>query len=77
MVFNVMKRPGIYIIVGLLFLTAFSETLLAVENYISPATIPPSSRREGLIRSPGAIDGSGNLQPILDRRFLRLRLIRF
>jgi len=61
MVFNVMKRPGIYIIVGLLFLTAFSETLLAVENYISPATIPPSSRREGLIRSPGAIDGGGNL----------------
>jgi tetratricopeptide (TPR) repeat protein len=61
MVFNVMKRPGAYIVVSLLFFTAFSETLLAVENYISPATIPPSSRREGLIHSPDAIDGSGNL----------------
>jgi tetratricopeptide (TPR) repeat protein len=74
MVFNVMKRPGAYIlvlrseallrrvaIVGLLFFTAFSETLLAVENRISSSTIPPSSRREGLIRSPDAIGGGGNL----------------
>jgi tetratricopeptide (TPR) repeat protein len=62
MVFNVMKRPGAYIIVGLLFFTAFSETgWAAVENRISSSTIPPSSRREGLIRSPDAIDGGGNL----------------
>ena len=56
-----MKRPGAYIIVGLLFFTAFSEIGWAVENRISPSTIPPSSRREGLIRSPNPIDGSGNL----------------
>jgi tetratricopeptide (TPR) repeat protein len=62
MVFNVMKRPGAYIVVGLLFFTAFSETgWAAVENRISSSTIPPSSRREGLIRSPDAIDGGGNL----------------
>jgi tetratricopeptide (TPR) repeat protein len=62
MVFNIMKKPGAYIVVGLLFFTAFSETgWAAVENRISPTTIPPSSRREGLIRSPGAIDGGGNL----------------
>jgi tetratricopeptide (TPR) repeat protein len=62
MVFNIMKRPGAYIVVGLLFFTAFSETgWAAVENRISSSTIPPSSRREGLIRSPDAIDGGGNL----------------
>jgi len=61
MVFNVMKRPGAYIIVGLLFFTAFSETGWAVENRISSSTIPPSIRREGLIRSPDAIGGGGNL----------------
>jgi tetratricopeptide (TPR) repeat protein len=56
-----MKRPGIYIIVGLLFFTAFSEIGWAVENYISPATVPPSIRREGLIQSPGQLDAGGNL----------------
>lgn len=56
-----MKRLWAHIIVGLLFLTAFSEIDWAVGNYISPATIPPSIRREGLVRSPGTIDGSGNL----------------
>jgi tetratricopeptide (TPR) repeat protein len=62
MVFNIMKKPWAYIIVGLLFFTAFSETgWAAVENRISSSTIPPSSRREGLIRSPDAIDGGGNL----------------
>jgi tetratricopeptide (TPR) repeat protein len=61
MVFNVMKRPGAYIVVGLLFLTAFSEIGWAVGSYISPATVPPSIRREGLVRSPDAVDGGGNL----------------
>jgi tetratricopeptide (TPR) repeat protein len=57
-----MKRPGAYIVVGLLFFTAFSETgWAAVENRISSSTIPPSIRREGLIRSPDAIGGGGNL----------------
>ncbi len=57
-----MKRPGAYIIVGLLFLIAFSEVGWAAGNYnISPATVPPSMRREGLVRSPGAFGGTGNL----------------
>ncbi|MCJ7777473.1 MAG: hypothetical protein MUP16_04075 [Sedimentisphaerales bacterium] len=60
-VFNIMKRSGTYIIVGLLFFAAFSETALAVEDSISPATIPPSSRSEGLIRTPNPINQSGNL----------------
>jgi tetratricopeptide (TPR) repeat protein len=57
----VMKRLKIYIIVGLLFFTAFSEIGWAVENYISPATIPPSKRREGLVQSPSQLNTSGNL----------------
>jgi tetratricopeptide (TPR) repeat protein len=61
MVFNVMKKPVAYIIAGLLFVTAFSEFLSAAGDYISPATVPPSVRREGLVRSPDAVDGSGNL----------------
>ncbi|MGA1979636.1 MAG: hypothetical protein ABSG99_03600 [Sedimentisphaerales bacterium] len=56
-----MKRPAAYIIVGLLFFAAFSETGWAVDNYISPATVPPSTLREGLIQSPAAVGGSGNL----------------
>jgi tetratricopeptide (TPR) repeat protein len=56
-----MKKPVAYIIAGLLFFTAFSEALLAAGDYISPATVPPSVRREGLVRSPDAIDESGNL----------------
>jgi len=61
MVLNVMKRPWAYIIVGLLFLTAFSEVGWAVGSYISPATVPPSIRREGLVRTPDAVGGGGNL----------------
>ena len=59
-----MKRPGAYIIVGLLFFAVFSETSLAVENRITSSTVPPvppSTRREGLIRSPNPIDRSSNL----------------
>jgi tetratricopeptide (TPR) repeat protein len=56
-----MKKPVPHIIVGLLFFIVFSEILPAVESYTSPATVPPSVRREGLIRSPAQVDGSGNL----------------
>jgi tetratricopeptide (TPR) repeat protein len=56
-----MKRSGTYIIVGLLFFAAFSEAGWAVENRISLNTVPPSTRYEGLIRSPKPIDRSGNL----------------
>jgi tetratricopeptide (TPR) repeat protein len=56
-----MKRPVAYIIVGLLFFVAFSEVGWAAGNYISPATVPPSTRREGLVRTPDAVGGSGNL----------------
>ena len=56
-----MKRSGIYIIAGLLFFTAFSEIGWAADSYISSSTIPPTIRREGLIRSPNPADGGGNL----------------
>ncbi len=56
-----MKRAVAHIIVGLLFFVAFSEVGWAAGSYISPATVPPSVRREGLVRSPDATDGSGNL----------------
>ncbi|MDD5064636.1 MAG: hypothetical protein PHQ35_07775 [Phycisphaerae bacterium] len=57
-----MKRTAAYIIVGLLFFTAFSEISWAAGGYnINPATVPPSLRREGLVRSPGTAVGSGNL----------------
>lgn len=61
MVFNVMRRLRVYI-AGLLFLTAFLETGWAVDSYISPATVPPSTLREGLIRTPtDSVGASGNL----------------
>ncbi len=69
-----MKRLWVYIIVGLLFFAAFSGTSLAVENRISSSTIPPSVRREGLIRSPNPIDRSSNLPVtgnIRDGRYFR------
>lgn len=56
-----MKRPEAYITVGVLFFAVFSETSLAVEDRINSTTVPPSVRREGLIRSPDPIDRSGNL----------------
>ncbi|MFZ0034810.1 MAG: hypothetical protein WAK60_07475 [Sedimentisphaerales bacterium] len=55
-----MKKSGIYI-VGLLFFAAFSGTALVFGDGISSATVPPSSRGEGLIRTPNPIDQSGNL----------------
>jgi tetratricopeptide (TPR) repeat protein len=51
----------VYVIVGLLFLTASLEIGWAAGDYISPATVPPSVRREGLVRSPTEVDGAGNL----------------
>jgi len=69
-----MKRPEAYIIIVLLFFAAFSETGWAVEGRISPSTVPPSIRREGLIRSPNPIDRSSNLPVtgnIRDGRYFR------
>lgn len=51
-----MNRRGIYI-GGVLLLAC----LCGVGWSIGPATVPPSSRRSGLIRSPNPIDTSGNL----------------
>ena len=56
-----MKRLWVYITVGLLFLTAFPRIEWAAGDYISPATVPQSTLREGLVRSPAAADGAGNL----------------
>jgi len=60
-VFNSMKRAGTYIIAGLLFFAVSSEAASAVENYISPATTPPSVRREGLVRSPNPANTGNQL----------------
>jgi len=55
-----MKTRVLYI-VALVFLAAFSKTGWAVRNPVGPTTVPPSSRRSGLIRSPNPIDRSSNL----------------
>lgn len=55
-----MKMRLLYI-VALVFLAAFSKTGWAVRNPVGPTTVPPSSRRSGLIRSPNPIDRSSNL----------------
>jgi len=56
---------GILIIAVMIF-CVLSETTWAIENYsvgspIGPGTLPPSSIRSGLTRSPNPIDSSGNL----------------
>lgn len=58
--FNIMKMRVLYI-VGLVFLAAFSGIGWAVGNPVGPSTVPPSSGRSGLIRSPNPIDTSRNL----------------
>ena len=52
--------------VTVIIFCVLSETTWAIENYsvgnpIGPGTLPPSSVRSGLIRSPNPIDSSGNL----------------
>jgi tetratricopeptide (TPR) repeat protein len=58
--FNVMKTQVLYIL-GLIFLVALSRTVWAARNPPGSSTVPPSSRRSSLIRSPNPIDRSGNL----------------
>ena len=58
-------RNLIFIVV-LVFLTALSGTVwprenVVIGNPIGPATVPPSSIRSGLIRSPNRLDNNGNL----------------
>ena len=60
MAFNIMKMRFLYIVASV-FLAAFSKTGWAVRNPVGPPTVPPSSRRSGLIRSPNPIDRSSNL----------------
>lgn len=55
-----MNRRAVYIVV-LLLLACFSRAGWAVRSSRGSATVPPSSRRSGLIRSPNPIDTSGNL----------------
>jgi len=55
-----MKMRVLYIVASV-FLAAFSKTGWAVGNPVGPTTVPPSSRRSGLIRSPNPIDRSRNL----------------
>ncbi|MDD5326758.1 MAG: tetratricopeptide repeat protein [Phycisphaerae bacterium] len=59
-VFNNMKRTGTYIVAGLLFSAVFSETAFA-PDYINPATVPPSLRREGLVQSPAQVNTGNQL----------------
>jgi Flp pilus assembly protein TadD len=59
------RRWGILIVAVITFCT-LSEIAWSIENRsvgipIGPSTLPPSSVRSGLIRSPNPIDSSGNL----------------
>lgn len=55
-----MNRRAVYIL-AFLILACFSRVGWAVRRSRSSATVPPSSRRSGLVRSPNPIDTSGNL----------------
>ena len=55
-----MKARLLFIVV-VVFFTFFSGTGWAIENPVGSGTIPPSSVRSGLIRSPNPIDTSSNL----------------
>jgi len=55
-----MKRRASYI-VAVVFLAALSRNGWAIRNPVGRGTVPPSSIRSGLIRSPNPIDTSSNL----------------
>ncbi len=55
-----MNRRAVYI-AAVLLLACFSIAGGQVRRSMGSATVPPSSRRSGLIRSPNPIDTSGNL----------------
>ena len=48
-------------IAAAVFFGGFSGVGWAIENRFGPATVPPSSIRSGLVRSPNPLDTSGNL----------------
>ena len=54
-------KSYVFIAVSVLFFVALSGTGWAIGDPIGPATVPPSSIRPGLVRSPNPIDTSTNL----------------
>jgi tetratricopeptide (TPR) repeat protein len=61
-VFTIMKnRPLFMCILAAIFILVLSAAASAIGNPAASPTVPPSSIRSGLIRSPNPIDTSGNL----------------
>ena len=61
-VFTIMKNRPLFIsILAAIFLLVLSAAASAIGNPAASPTVPPSSIRSGLIRSPNPIDTSGNL----------------
>ncbi len=59
-VFNIiMEKLGAYIVIFLIFLTAFSEAGWAIDNY--PTSMPVSFQQDGLVRTPNPIDNTSSL----------------
>jgi len=54
-------KNRLFIIVAVVFFTALSGTGWAIKNPVGSGTVPPSSVRSGLVRSPNPINTSGNL----------------
>ncbi len=57
----ILMKFRLLFIKAVVFLMVFSGTGWGIENPVGPATVPPSSFRSGLVRSPNPIDTSGNL----------------
>jgi len=55
-----MKRQALYI-AGLIFWGVLSASVWAINNPVGSGTVPPTTSRSGLIRSPNPIDRSSNL----------------
>ncbi|UCF00413.1 MAG: hypothetical protein JSV82_04945 [Planctomycetota bacterium] len=54
-------KDHLFIAISVLFFVALSGIGWAIGDPVGPATVPPSSMRPGLIRSPNPIDTSTNL----------------
>ncbi|MHC4126533.1 MAG: hypothetical protein ACYSRR_08810, partial [Planctomycetota bacterium] len=54
-------KKYVFIAAAVLFFIALSDTGWAIGDPVGPGTVPPSSIRPGLIRSPNPIDTSTNL----------------
>jgi len=56
-----MGNKTFVVVVLVVFVVLFAVNVWAIENPVGSATVPPSSVRSGLVRSPNPMDSSSNL----------------